>query len=167
MLLGTGTGLGVGLVRLEKTQLCIIVLPHSFAHLESLLNRARELQRDASQGYGSGADGVSGPLHVAHDALPSDEPVVQLARRLKSTVSGTFTYRPCGLMDKASDFGSEDCRFESCHGRDFFGKNTSKIQTHFRVCWVSEVIKRLLDRNTSLNSQKRILVVLYATNETH
>ena len=25
--------------------------------------------------------------------------------------------RPCGLMDKASDFGSEDCRFESCHGR--------------------------------------------------
>ena len=25
--------------------------------------------------------------------------------------------RACGLMDKASDFGSEDCRFESCHGR--------------------------------------------------
>ena len=24
---------------------------------------------------------------------------------------------PCGLMDKASDFGSEDCRFESCQGR--------------------------------------------------
>ena len=23
----------------------------------------------------------------------------------------------CGLMDKASDFGSEDCRFESCHDR--------------------------------------------------
>ena len=21
-------------------------------------------------------------------------------------------------MDKASDFGSEDCRFESCHGRE-------------------------------------------------
>ena len=29
---------------------------------------------------------------------------------------------PCGLMDKASDFGSEDCRFESCHGRYFFKK---------------------------------------------
>ena len=28
--------------------------------------------------------------------------------------------RPCGLMDKASDFGSEDCRFESCQGRNFF-----------------------------------------------
>jgi hypothetical protein len=26
---------------------------------------------------------------------------------------------PRGLMDKASDFGSEDCRFESCRGRDF------------------------------------------------
>lgn len=25
--------------------------------------------------------------------------------------------RPCGPMDKASDFGSEDCRFESCQGR--------------------------------------------------
>lgn len=24
---------------------------------------------------------------------------------------------PCGLMDKASDFWSEDCRFKSCHGR--------------------------------------------------
>ena len=23
-------------------------------------------------------------------------------------------------MDKASDFGSEDCRFESCHGRSYF-----------------------------------------------
>ena len=25
--------------------------------------------------------------------------------------------RPCGLMDKAPDFGSGDCRIESCHGR--------------------------------------------------
>ena len=25
----------------------------------------------------------------------------------------------CGLMDKAPDFGSGDCRFESCHGRSF------------------------------------------------
>ena len=27
---------------------------------------------------------------------------------------------PCGLMDKAPDFGSGDCRFESCHGRTFY-----------------------------------------------
>ena len=27
---------------------------------------------------------------------------------------------PCGLMDKASDFESEDCGFESRHGRYFF-----------------------------------------------
>ena len=27
---------------------------------------------------------------------------------------------PCGLMDKAPDFGSGDCRFESCHGRRNF-----------------------------------------------
>ena len=29
-------------------------------------------------------------------------------------------YRPCGLMDKASDFESGDCRFESCQGRIVF-----------------------------------------------
>ena len=26
---------------------------------------------------------------------------------------------PCDLMDKGSDFGSGDCRFESCHGQCF------------------------------------------------
>ena len=31
--------------------------------------------------------------------------------------------RPCGLMDKAPDFGSGDCRFESCHGRSLFSSN--------------------------------------------
>ena len=33
--------------------------------------------------------------------------------------------RPCGLMDKAPDFGSGDCRFESCHGRYLFCLNDS------------------------------------------
>ena len=28
--------------------------------------------------------------------------------------------RVCGLMDKAPDFGSGDCRFESCHARPSF-----------------------------------------------
>ena len=30
--------------------------------------------------------------------------------------------RTCGQMDKASDFGSEDCRFESCHVREDFAQ---------------------------------------------
>jgi hypothetical protein len=37
-------------------------------------------------------------------------------------------------MDKASDFGSEDCRFESCHGRQqlffspiYFHKNVNQV----------------------------------------
>ena len=34
-------------------------------------------------------------------------------------VTSTQHRRPCGLMDKAPDFGSGDCRFESCHGRLF------------------------------------------------
>ena len=29
-----------------------------------------------------------------------------------------YCERVCGLMDKAPDFGSGDCRFESCHTRD-------------------------------------------------
>ena len=37
--------------------------------------------------------------------------------------------RPCGLMDKASDFGSGDCRFESCHGR--INKFSSVIRSKY------------------------------------
>ena len=40
--------------------------------------------------------------------------------KTKLACSSPLTYRPCGLMDKASDFESEDCRFESCHGRIIF-----------------------------------------------
>ena len=34
----------------------------------------------------------------------------------------TMYNRSCGLMDKASDFGSEDCRFESCHDRNLLNQ---------------------------------------------
>ena len=39
-------------------------------------------------------------------------------------------------MDKASDFGSEDCRFESCHGHMFWFLiylSTNIIKMNFRV----------------------------------
>ena len=36
---------------------------------------------------------------------------------IKPNLPQVFTIRSCGLMDKASDFESEDCRFESCHDR--------------------------------------------------
>ena len=35
--------------------------------------------------------------------------------------------RPCGLMDKASDFESEDCEFESRRGRCFETRFPHKI----------------------------------------
>jgi hypothetical protein len=35
--------------------------------------------------------------------------------------------RPCGLMDKASDFGSGDCRFESCLGQFIFIVFVNKV----------------------------------------
>ena len=43
-------------------------------------------------------------------------------------IGGIYQVRPCGLMDKAPDFGSGDCRFESCHGRiiEFLGVLPSK-----------------------------------------
>ena len=51
----------------------------------------------------------------------------------ESCVSFFFLYSkvgPCGLMDKAPDFGSGDCRFESCHDR----RKLLKISFHF--CWI-------------------------------
>lgn len=53
-------------------------------------------------------------------------------------IFGVTTPRwPCGLTDKASDFGSEDCRFESCHGRElfffpFFSFSTRKFSSNHR-----------------------------------
>ena len=40
----------------------------------------------------------------------------------KKTCTSRST-RVCGLMDKAPDFGSGDCRFESCHARKHFVSN--------------------------------------------
>ena len=41
---------------------------------------------------------------------------------------GVMLHRPRGLMDKASDFGSEDCEFESRRGHK--GKFSGHIQVH-------------------------------------
>ena len=38
----------------------------------------------------------------------------------EDTIKITDMSRPRGLMEKASDFGSGDTRFESWRGRDFF-----------------------------------------------
>ena len=35
----------------------------------------------------------------------------------------------CGLMDKAPDFGSGDCRFESCHDRVILGGGQQVLYT--------------------------------------
>lgn len=45
--------------------------------------------------------------------LYADKPYVKSIYRIYSDTNR----RACGLMDKVSDFGSEDCRFESCHAR--------------------------------------------------
>ena len=41
----------------------------------------------------------------------------------------------CGLMEKASGFESEDCRFESCHDRYFFQNFSADLikNVHCRI----------------------------------
>ena len=38
-----------------------------------------------------------------------------------------YTNWPCGPMDKASDYESGDCRFESCQGQTLFGKYYTEL----------------------------------------
>ena len=59
---------------------------------------------------------VKGRLHLQMIATCFDG-----KRHQARLVISTQHIRPCGLMDKAPDFGSGDCRFESCHGRFLFG----------------------------------------------
>ena len=40
-------------------------------------------------------------------------------------------WRSCGPMDKASDYESGDCRFESCQGQHFFHKKLSRCEKKF------------------------------------
>ena len=53
------------------------------------------------------------------------------ALQLASHAATPTIARPCGLMDKASVSGAEDCRFESCHGRLFGPHEIFWIY----VCW--------------------------------
>ena len=43
--------------------------------------------------------------------------------------------RLCGLMDKAPDFGSGDCRFESCHDRYFLALDIPTLGFNHIVTW--------------------------------
>ena len=43
--------------------------------------------------------------------------LIEIVKYPVNAYCNTVQLRPCGLMDKAPDFGSGDCRFESCHGR--------------------------------------------------
>ena len=58
---------------------------------------------------------------------------------LKLTKQGKHKVKrgPCGLMDKASDFESEDCEFESRHGLPLFRLhiNVTKTKNRTHGCW--------------------------------
>ena len=41
-------------------------------------------------------------------------------RKYISQICGSIMFWPCGPTDKASDYESGDCRFESCQGQLFF-----------------------------------------------
>ena len=69
-------------------------------------------------------------------SLCAMNPTLQIAPPLASPGSGSMpplsarSLCPgsCGLMDKAPDFGSGDCRFESCHDRHFLSSTHQSIQ---------------------------------------
>ena len=48
--------------------------------------------------------------------------------------------RSCGLMDKASDFGSEDCMFESCHDRGNFFFPLDPVKNIDTIIWMEFMI---------------------------
>ena len=65
---------------------------------------------------------------------------IRICLGLNRILSNT-TCRPRGLMDKASDFGSEDCEFESRRGRTFaeivyLSKSCSHQMHAFRIILV-------------------------------
>ena len=60
-------------------------------------------------------------------------------------------HRPCGLMAKASDFGSEDCRFKSCQGRvSFFFFFFSSLYIHMKL--IPLCIDSFSDRPSSITT---------------
>lgn len=65
--------------------------------------------------------------------LYADKPYVKSIYRIYSDTNR----RACGLMDKVSDFGSEDCRFESCHARWIYFFVPKVVITAKSVLWNS------------------------------
>ena len=72
---------------------------------------------------------TSTPHIITTTPITPTTPYTTTTTRFKKYKTGPYFYQnyksehndwPCGLMDKAPDFGSGDCRFESCHGRNIF-----------------------------------------------
>ena len=66
--------------------------------------------------------------------------------RLKTQVTYSHHPRSCGLMDKAPDFGSGDCRFESCHGRFFLYHRHQKWIVHAKAYTIQHRKKHIFIR---------------------
>ena len=62
--------------------------------------------------------GTSRTLSENHTPRPTSQVDSQLLCSECQVV--TARHWPCGPTDKASDYESGDCRFESCQGQDFF-----------------------------------------------
>ena len=61
--------------------------------------------------------------------------------------------RSCGLMDKAPDFGSGDCRFESCHVRVNFCANMNLLWRSPNHASTTQVLLGPPPTTTSLEKQ--------------
>jgi hypothetical protein len=73
---------------------------------------------------------------------------------------------PCGLMDKASDFESEDCRFESCHGRWLFLWIFILIFDYCKNLWFTQIpsdLYLIIWRGRSTNFLKPKIFISWET----
>ena len=59
-------------------------------------------------------------LFVCHVRTDGQTEIQNDATQLHDNLQFRLHVRPRGLMDKASDFESEDCAFESRRGRNYF-----------------------------------------------
>ena len=83
-------------------------------HQEDLHQRKQNIRR-ARPGF---EPGTSRTLSENHTPRPTSQVDSQLLCSECQVV--TTRHWPCGPTDKASDYESGDCRFESCQGQDFF-----------------------------------------------
>ena len=107
---------------LPLNQRCLMPISHKNIHTDCNFIFSPEavvaewLRRLTRNEFPSGSVG-SNPTNCEQKSFQQVATLLEMCKCLLIPMCHWTYMRPCGLMDKAPDFGSGDCRFESCHGR--------------------------------------------------